>query len=380
MPTEYQGLPYAYTFYTRPPTTSPRKLLQSPQADPDDFSRRLKISSPGPRLAQSSKPHPPKSFNPDTDPIPTRHTAEPESISDSTSSSYPPRELPNRQLFDHRKDDPVHFAVFACPNGRPTPTPKSSGEYISASSRSSYANSVTSSNFTLSSNTTDGSSASSALFEPNGRHRPSQSPSRTKVRQRCLCCLHRRLARRTLPDTSVPELFVLLHGMLFTHIQLDDSQPTLGRLIERLEIEGAEEREWVMMAVINISAVLEYGRPSGVLKKAGGVGGRETSSAAGMRVMAKRGLLDEESMDVDGDTVSPALSEATSSTIEYPLPFKLALQLTFSVLTHVLHNPTRRASQFARSTLNPLLDGSCDILGDCAQASRDVGGLGTQPW
>ena len=52
----------------------------------------------------------------------------------------------------------MRFSVLARPP-RPLPTPKSSGDYISASSTSSY-----SSAFTLSS-TTDGSSASSALFD-----------------------------------------------------------------------------------------------------------------------------------------------------------------------------------------------------------------------
>lgn len=92
-------------------------------------------------------------------------------MSDAASSSYvsrggaqasPPqsRDTAGRQLFDHRKDDPVRFVL----RGKPTPTPKSSGEYVSASSTSSYANSMASSTFTLSS-TTDGSSASSALFD-----------------------------------------------------------------------------------------------------------------------------------------------------------------------------------------------------------------------
>ncbi len=44
------------------------------------------------------------------------------------------------------------------------------------------------------------------------------------------------------------DLFVLLHGMLFTNIQLDDFQPTLARFVECLEIKGAAEREWIMMA------------------------------------------------------------------------------------------------------------------------------------
>jgi len=97
-------------------------------------------------------------------------------MSDDTGSSYArrgatpqthrdDRSNADRQLFDHRKDDPVRFSVLARPQpGRPSPTPKSSGDYVSASSTSSYAASISSSTFTLSS-TTDGSSASSALFD-----------------------------------------------------------------------------------------------------------------------------------------------------------------------------------------------------------------------
>lgn len=59
-------------------------------------------------------------------------------------------------------------------------------------------------------------------------------------------------SRRSQPDATVLDLFVLLHGMLFTNIQLDDFYPTLSRFLERLEIEGAEERDWIMMAVVNV--------------------------------------------------------------------------------------------------------------------------------
>lgn len=116
--------------------------------------------------------------------------AEPESISDATSSSYAPRHpvarSPRQQeisrnagsprpLFDPRKDDPVRFAVLARPaSGRPVPTPKSSGDWVSASSTSSYTPSLASSSFTLSSGTTDNSSASSAIFD-NGKPRTEES-------------------------------------------------------------------------------------------------------------------------------------------------------------------------------------------------------------
>jgi hypothetical protein len=136
--------------------------------EPEDF-RRLKISN-------TNTPSSSKLFNPERDPIPTfRRTAEPEAMSDTASSSYVSRSQSrptgnHHQLFDHRKDDPVRFSVLARPGASPSrrpPTPKSSGEWVSGSSASSYAASQASSSFTLSS-TTDGSSASSAIFDGRG--------------------------------------------------------------------------------------------------------------------------------------------------------------------------------------------------------------------
>ena len=87
---------------------------------------------------------------------------------------------------------------------------------------------------------------------------------------------HAAQACRSVPDAKASDLFILLHGMLFTNIRLlDDFQPTLARFIEHLEIEGAEEREWIMMGIINIASIMEYGRPGGVLRKVGCVGSKE---------------------------------------------------------------------------------------------------------
>ena len=181
---------------------------------------------------------------------------------------------------------------------------------------------------------------------------------------------HAAQARRSVPDARASELFVFLHGMLFTNILLDDFQPTLARFIERLEIEGAEEREWIMMAVINISSVFEYGRPSGILRKVGCVGSKEVNgpqAAAAMRVMAKKaaagvpgsthlGGVDEERMDVDDEHRGDAGIKSSEDALpEQPPAFKFALQLTFSMLSHVLRRPTRKSSQYARSNLNPYL-------------------------
>lgn len=157
--------------------------------------------------------------------------------------------------------------------------------------------------------------------------------------------------KRSQPDARAPELFILLHGMMFTNIQLDDFQGTLSRFVERLAIEGAEEREWIMMATINIGAILEYGKVNGVLKRLGGV--------SGVKVM-KKADPKEDRMQVDPDyamrpDLSPAPSDAEQDGPEHPVAFTLALQLAFVMFSHVLHHPTRKASQFSRSNINPYL-------------------------
>ncbi|GLB35314.1 putative est1 DNA/RNA binding domain [Lyophyllum shimeji] len=672
----------------RPPVPPRRNV---PEADHDEFSRRLKISSsPAPQPKSS-----PKLFNPQADPIPLRRTAEPEAMSDATSSSYLPRphpspnanarerdrDAPSRQLFDHRKDDPVRFSVLARPpRDRPTPVPKSSADF-SASSTSSY--SVSSSAFTLSS-TTDGSSASSALFDrpggsggrgedggnnvlsaqlkklyrdithletkvkmedsderdgedgasatrgeprvtlkgkqpetsvptteedierekwknqianhkqlaeyihnlldislapsvpaslrsiptkyniivrlwtyafhklleslrrasfasplalehlqdfiyyaytfytglleeqtlasfksgwlealgdlaryrmavaamvgggvstttpgrkltmkdvhdavatedaadgglkppkvskgstsdkPAARIDDSPSPSvgiaaarlmevepeterwRAIAREwygaglaeqpgtgklhhhlgllcrevegeelkgvyhfaKSMTTLHpfptsresvlpiwsvANQTRRAHPDTPARDLFVLLQGMLFTHIQLDDFAPTLARFIERLSMEDLEEREWIMMGIINVASIFEFGRPGSVL---GRVGGKDGVGVSAPVVISKPTVVvEDEKMDVDGNSsvvpptvraaqtqqISPPASEAEAEEApparEYPASFKYALQLTFAMLSHVLKHPTRTtaAHGFARPSLNPYL-------------------------
>ncbi|EPQ58457.1 hypothetical protein GLOTRDRAFT_72892 [Gloeophyllum trabeum ATCC 11539] len=697
-----QSSPPRKSFQSSPP----RVVVSNPSLDREDldFSRRLKISHsprPSPHHQDPSHTGPSKKlFNPHIDPIPMRRTAEPESISDSQSNSSshnvqvsrssPHSREPHvhRQLFDHRKDDPVRFSVLVRPSvgpdGRAPPTPKSSGDYVSASSTSSYAHSLASSSFTLSSSTTDGSSTGSALFDqgkpsqessgsnntafsqqlkklyraiaaledrilheddglnaddglardapargsgvvlkarngkepkekdeeaeqekwrkvvqdhkllaemmhnlleislapsvpsslrnipekykiiirlwthgfhklleslrrsswhslvafehlqdfiyyaytfytglleertldahrlswlealgdlaryrmvvtdmamkvpyakglpqpltvnavsqasleapvpppaskskasisdkPAARIDDSESPSIGLAAARAMDVepekerwrgiarewyatalaekpvegkLHHHMgllcrevegeelravyhfvkgmttlhpfqtsresilplwsvdaqARRALPDARVPDLFVLLQGMLFTNIQLDDFGKSLDRFLERLELDGAEEREWIMMAVVNIGGILEYGRPGGVLRKTGvlglgiGASAAATSSAAAKVKLAKKEDdgdskkmdVDEDGEDADGDKemksstvgASPALSEAASTeSPELPLAFRLSLQLTFSMLSHALRKPTRKTSVLQKPALNPYI-------------------------
>ncbi|KAF8638491.1 hypothetical protein AX16_010474 [Volvariella volvacea WC 439] len=168
--------------------------------------------------------------------------------------------------------------------------------------------------------------------------------------------------RRSLPDARVSELFVMLHGMLFTNIQLDDFHPTLARLIERLAIDGADEREWIMMGIINITALLEYGKPTSLIRTI------RVANAATVKVMSKSRPADER-MDVDevgkpdgmmtvphthANQPSPAPSDVDDAP-EPPTAFTLALQLTFSMLSFALRNPLRKPNSHSKPLLNPYI-------------------------
>ncbi|TEB28915.1 hypothetical protein FA13DRAFT_1793754 [Coprinellus micaceus] len=123
--------------------------------------------------------------------------------------------------------------------------------------------------------------------------------------------------------------------MLFTNVQLDDFQPTLARFIECLDIEGAEDKEWVMMGVVNITYIgARHG--AGVLRKHGVVGPKDAAGAqqaATLRVMAKKAAA-----GVPG-AVNP----------------EEMMDLTFSMLSLVLRRPLRTPNAYVRSTLNPYL-------------------------
>ena len=235
-------------------------------------------------------------------------------------------------------------------------------------------------------------------------------------------------SRRQAPDASLTELFMLLHGMIFTNIQLDDFKGVLARFEEKLQIEGesplshahmphlsdrhdvsapcrhlltyrlyscpalqimlltefagdeVEEREWIMMAVVNIGGMLEYGRSTAILRRVSGIMGRDTipgSSASpilnGKVKLARRSEAEDRRMDVDDEDDptgvnglramaisqdSPIASEASAVPSEPELPMGLqhALQLSFVMLTHVLGKPTlRRTSAVSHPMLNPYI-------------------------
>ena len=173
--------------------------------------------------------------------------------------------------------------------------------------------------------------------------------------------------RRSSPEAHVSDLFVLLHGMLFTNIQLDDFQSTLSRLLERLQIEEVEERDWMMMAVVNIGSILEYGRPTAVLKQISGIVPTipplpkpRTSSKKEERRDPDRMDIDAEEEDVkmlttDGSTSMPVSAKAYADPDgDLPVHLRLSLQLAFTMLSQVLSRPMR-SIPFQKDSLNPYI-------------------------
>ncbi|KAH9853995.1 hypothetical protein C2E23DRAFT_727275 [Lenzites betulinus] len=182
-------------------------------------------------------------------------------------------------------------------------------------------------------------------------------------------------ARRQAPDARLSELFVCLHGMLFTNIQLDDFKRVLERFQEKLEIgdgEQVEEREWIMMALINIGSLFEYGRPTAVLRRVAGIETRTPgapgaspvlangTTAGKIKVLMAKRLegdmskmdIDDEDVEIDKLTLQPGeLPSPITPEAELPTALKLAMELTFVMLSHTLRHPRRRPSEY--SALNP---------------------------
>ncbi|VDC05366.1 unnamed protein product [Peniophora sp. CBMAI 1063] len=151
--------------------------------------------------------------------------------------------------------------------------------------------------------------------------------------------------RRAQADATASDLFVRLHGTLFTAVERDAFAPTLSRLSERLSLTNGqvESREWAMMACANVAALLEYGKKEGVLKRAGAFPqatgtGQAAQAQARMKIASARARNDD-GMDIDEP--SPALSEASliSGNGELPAAFTLACQLAFTMLAHAVSHP-----------------------------------------
>lgn len=138
-----------------------------------------------------------------------------------------------------------------------------------------------------------------------------------------------------------------------------------------------------MMGVLNVAAMLEYGRPEGLLRKLCGFGVAATTGASGRPGSArtpKRGDLggaqpEKDQMDVDSemmdteadaqDLTAPMMALSTSAKApEVPYTVQLAFDLTFELLSYALQNPAIPSkSPFRPPALNPYITVILTFLG-----------------
>ncbi|KAN0103739.1 hypothetical protein V8E52_011684 [Russula decolorans] len=128
-------------------------------------------------------------------------------------------------------------------------------------------------------------------------------------------------ARWSAPDACALELFILLYDMLFTNIQLDDFSPTLARLLERLTIEEPELNRNPAATVA--AAKVKLARKAHTTKME--VNGDE-----------RRWSNDMGGLNTQGPSIDATASQ------EPPFVFKMAQELTFSMLAHILRFPWER--------------------------------------
>ena len=125
-----------------------------------------------------------------------------------------------------------------------------------------------------------------------------------------------------------------------------------------------------MMALVNISALLEYDRPTTLLCRVAGIETRPGAPSlsptlpAGVTagkikvLMVQRLDGDTSKMDIDDDevvdkTAHQGPSSPSSQEPDLPTALRLAMQLTFAFLSHTLRHPFRRPSEYAAPSLNP---------------------------
>ncbi|KAH9842320.1 uncharacterized protein C8Q71DRAFT_876057 [Rhodofomes roseus] len=109
------------------------------------------------------------------------------------------------------------------------------------------------------------------------------------------------------PDAGVADLYIILHGMLFTHIQMDDFHGILDRFDEKLNIEVRSSRSatGIMMAVINLGAIFE----DVVSARARVSPAMAASSAGKAKLMAKKAEDNDRKMDVDDKGAAPCKAD-----------------------------------------------------------------------
>lgn len=163
--------------------------------------------------------------------------------------------------------------------------------------------------------------------------------------------------RRIQPDASLEDLFVHLHGMLFTRVQLDDFDALSVRFLHKLQStvdgdpgweSGAGSISLMMMGSVNIAAVMQYGSEGIVMQ----------NTTPGTKA-------EEVSSDGGGTDVPPP-----TTTEDLPISLQNSIQLAFAALAILL--PQRSASGHLRTIANPYVTLMMTFLFRLARSSSNV--------
>ena len=169
-----------------------------------------------------------------------------------------------------------------------------------------------------------------------------------------------------MPEAGATDLFVRLHGMLFTKIDLDNFPTVMSRYMERLEedlqlnkVTGRStisQVDWMIMGSVNLASLLQYGSMAGVIRKALALEGQERRRA---HAVGGDGDVDADDAEREpgGDDI-PVLVEppaSISAEEDKTLPKTLidAIELCMPTFSFLLANPTRQ--QGLQTILNPYL-------------------------
>lgn len=191
-----------------------------------------------------------------------------------------------------------------------------------------------------------------------------------------------RQARRLRRDSSIEDLFLYLHGILITRVQLDDFEPVSQRLLTRLtklvEEQGPatlQQSVWTMMAMINIAGLFQYGSDDSILAdlllQQAGKSGRHTKRTERSKVntptailvssaasKADDNFLSELPRDAEWDDPSDEESEAENDAQVIPLESKAANEENEAVAE--LPSLLEKAAKLCFDMQSPTFDLSSD--------------------
>ncbi|KDN48528.1 hypothetical protein K437DRAFT_83968 [Tilletiaria anomala UBC 951] len=208
-------------------------------------------------------------------------------------------------------------------------------------------------------------------------------------------------SRRQGSDASLTDLFVCMHGMIITRVQLDDFEDVFQRFLFALQDVDPSGRsspdvmstasissaEWMMMATANVAAILQHGAEDAIFATATDAASQESQARKTERIEAKTptAIILSQNSKVSSPPSSPKIGmrDAPENTIvtlqkksneapsdeDLPLPLRCALRLAFTSLRILIV----RWIKSRNATINPYLTIILTFLATVAKQTVALG-------